>query len=101
METEAIPLSAYVEYNIPDHMVGSIESYILHGSPPGQFLTAVISNDLKQAVSYADNMNQLLLPHYVKLLYNHAPMDCWGSEETMKSWIDRHKLKRNEPIDEL
>ena len=34
---------------IPQHMRGGIERYVMNGVPPGSFLTAVLSNDLKEA----------------------------------------------------
>ena len=52
----------------------------------GDFLTAVITNDLKNAVTYADDMNRLLLSEIVKWCYNNIPAPCWGSMEIAKKW---------------
>lgn len=74
-------------FGVPDHMVGGIERYIEQRVPPGSFLSAVICNDLKQAVAKADDINMNLLPQYVKFFYNCAPSPCWGSPERMDAWL--------------
>lgn len=78
---------------IPDHMMGGLERYINHGVEPGDFLTAVIENDLAEAVGRADAENMHNLPAYVGYLYNEAPSQCWGSPEKMKAWIASFKEK--------
>jgi hypothetical protein len=71
---------------IPDYMVGGIERWIEHGIYPGDFLTAVIENDLREACGRADDTNQKLLYQYVSFFYNHAPSRCWGSPEKCEAW---------------
>lgn len=73
-------------YLIPSHMHGAIERYIVQGIPPGSFLTAVLSNDLKEAVARADHENQESLVNWVKFLYNHVPGAAWGSPEKVTAW---------------
>lgn len=80
------------ECGIPDYMRGGLADYILHGLPPGDFLQAVISNDLKEAVGRADETNQRCLPEYIKFLYNHAPIGCWGGRAEMVDWCKRGGL---------
>jgi hypothetical protein len=81
-------------YEIPDRMREGIELYINCGVLPGSFLQAVIKNDLKQAVMYADDENMANLPAYANYFYNHAPHDCWGSENLMESWVREKKLEQ-------
>ena len=76
----------------PD-MLESLNAYIDHGRPVGDFLTAVLSNDLKEACGRADEDNLAALPAFVGYLYNEAPIMCWGSHERMKAWL---KSKREE-----
>lgn len=78
---EQLELSA-----IPHHMYEPMINYVLYGVNPGSFLTAVLSNDLKQAVSRADTINRYCLPDYIKFLYNHVPALCWGSPEAVENW---------------
>jgi hypothetical protein len=81
-------------FYIPDRMMGGIERYIQHGIPPGDFLTAVICNDLKEAVGRADDENIEQLPAFVSYFYNEAPSPCWGSEEKMNDWMARFEKQR-------
>lgn len=68
------------------HAGKSLWYWIERGCTPGGFLTAVLCNDLARAVSKADDRNVELIPNFVKLLYNHAPADCWGSEQKFHEW---------------
>jgi hypothetical protein len=89
---------------IPERMRGGIERYISHGITPGDFLTAVIRNDLKEACGRADDENRYLLWDYVKFFYNEAPSECWGSEAKMSAWTAMHNRMRavlaQVPVDE-
>lgn len=79
----------FQHWYIPDRMMGGIKRYIAEGIPPGDFLTAIICNDLKEAVGRADEENVANLPAFVSFFYNHAPSTCWGSTERMRAWMDR------------
>jgi hypothetical protein len=72
---------------IPKRMMPAIRRYIDNHKRPGDFLQAIICNDLKGAVWNADDENMDLLPHYVQYFYWKAPSECWGSEEAMEKWI--------------
>lgn len=65
---------------------GLIE-YIAARRPTGQFLRAVLSNDLKEAVARADPVSRLRLYELVVFLYNYAPGSCWGSPERVEAWL--------------
>jgi hypothetical protein len=75
------------EFSIPDHMADAIERYVELHEPVGDFLTAVICNDLREAVGRADDFNMANLPAYVAFFHNEAPAQCWGSKERMEGWI--------------
>jgi hypothetical protein len=77
----------YEGFYIPDRMMPAIQRYILHGIEPGHFLTAVITNNLTEAVARADDENMRNIPAFVAYFYNEAPRDCWGSEAKMNMWI--------------
>lgn len=76
---------------LPERMVGALIRYFDHHLEPGHFLTAVLSNDLVEAVGRADDENKYLLPHYVIWLYNYIPgrPNGWGSPEAVKEWLRR------------
>lgn len=67
----------------------SIDSFVLHGYQPGGFLTAVLSNDLKEAVARGDEGAIENLPHIVAYLYNDVPSGAWGSPENVRTWAGR------------
>lgn len=86
-----------LDYNlIPDYTLDTIKNYINDGIPTGGFLYAVLSNDLREAISRADNNNIVALPAIVSWLYNYAPINCWGSAQCVADWLTqktREKLK--------
>jgi len=69
------------------NMLSHLETYINERQPLGGFLQAVVSNDLKEAVGRADDININLIPKYVRWLYNYAPIGSWGSVENYERWI--------------
>jgi hypothetical protein len=75
--------------SIPENMQNALKRYVLDGIKPGNFLTAVLHNDLFDAVGRADSVNLPLLPVYVRWLYNVAPGGCWGSKENVAAWLAR------------
>ena len=75
-------------FTIPAYMLRAVNRYILNGDTPGDFLTAVITNDLREAIARADDHNQVNLPAYIAYLHNEAPGQCWGSPEKMTAWIE-------------
>lgn len=75
---------------IPEHMREGVDNWILHGLPYcGDFLAAVVCNDLREAVERADDVNRGRLADYVRFFYNYAPSGCWGSKERFDRWV-RH-----------
>jgi hypothetical protein len=68
-------------------MQAAIRRYVIQGVQPGDFLTAVITNDLRNAVGKADDENLPLLKLYVQWFYNEAPAPCWGSKQNMTEWL--------------
>ena len=79
---------------IPDYMRGGIIRYVLHGIPPGGFLSAVISNDLSGAVLKADRANINLLDSYASFFRNNVPSSSHGHQNAMNDWCEalaKHK----------
>jgi hypothetical protein len=81
---------------IPDYMEPGIMRYIEKGSIPGDFLQAIIRNDLKGAIDYADDKNIGCLAAYIGYFYNNVPSLCWGSRENMLEWHDKTQEERTE-----
>lgn len=80
-------------YDIPEHTKGAIERYILDRYAPGSFLQSVLANDLFQAVGRADDINIRHLRDICGWIYNRAPLDCWGSYETIKKYLETPRVK--------
>ena len=78
------------QFEIPDRMVAPLRDYVEHGHPVGDFLSAVIDNDLSLAVGKADDENVAQLPAYIGFLYNECPSAAWGSKEKRLAWIAKH-----------
>lgn len=69
----------------------SIDAYVATGRPAGEFLDAVMSNDLVDAIRRADARAIDNLPHIVSYLYNETPAGCWGSRERVREWVRAHR----------
>lgn len=75
-------------YIIPEHCHDSLRRYLEDRIPPGSFLEAVLSNDLRGACECADEINRRALFNYVGFLYRYAPAGSWGSRERYLSWLN-------------
>lgn len=73
----------FQEFSISDYMLE--KAYI--SQRPCSFLRAVLENNLKEAVLQADDFNLRNLPAFVAYLYNHTPIECWGSAEKVTKWL--------------
>lgn len=77
---------------IPPHMEHGLRDYVIHGLPPGGFLTAILSNDFMGAATRADEANLRSLQGWARFLYNYVPRDCKGSPEAVTQWIQHRGL---------
>jgi hypothetical protein len=75
--------------SLPESLRGGMQRYIEEGILPGEFLQAVLSNDLLEAFSRADAHNTLLMPKIVAFVYCEMPGTSHGSPEAMRDWIKR------------
>lgn len=78
---------------LPAHCRAGVLDWVLHGTVPGHFLTAVIDNDLAKAVQQADNENSQALREYVVYFYNYTPAGCTGSREWRIKWAAAGGIK--------
>lgn len=81
-----------LKYFIPTTMAGGIYNYFSNRIPAGDFLMAVLRNDLKEACARADEQNKHILWNYVNLFYNEAPSFNWGHEGKVKDWLARTEV---------
>lgn len=73
---------------VPQHIQHSIVRWVALGQPAqhGQFVAALLSNDLIQAVTRADETNLAALADICRFLYNYAPSHCFGSTTAYHNW---------------
>ena len=73
---------------IRPEIVAAINRYALQHQPVGDFLTAVLTNDLKGAFGRADENNRENLHEIVGYVYNEIPSVCQGSAAKYKAWTE-------------
>lgn len=71
---------------IPEHLMKGMVDFVMRGRVPGDFLTAVIENNLSGAIGRADLQSLSCIKVIVRWFYNIAPGDCWGSPEKLSDW---------------
>ena len=71
---------------LPEGLRSGMQLFVEEGRTPGSFLTAVLSNDLLGAVSYADSMNIKALPDIVRWVFYQVPSAAWGSRDKFQAW---------------
>jgi hypothetical protein len=77
-----------IDYSdLPEHMQDGMRLYMEQHRRPGNFLTAILENDLMGALSKADDINKHRLLDYGRWLYNNAPPNSFGSKENVKLWL--------------
>lgn len=65
---------------------GGLERWVVNGIKPGDFLCALLRNDLKGAFDRADERSVRNLRELVMYCYRHLPTACWGSAELFDAW---------------
>lgn len=86
---------------LPANLRGGVERWIEKGVMPGDFLTAVIHNDLFEAFSRADIHSRMAMFDIIVWFYNHAPRSCYGSKEEVQQWKagrDAERAKQKEAV---
>jgi hypothetical protein len=63
--------------------------YVEKGAWTGDFLKAVLCNDLIKAFAFADNNSASMMKEIVMWVYNDIPGLCHGSEKRYMAWINR------------
>lgn len=72
---------------VPEHLRDGLARYLVHFIRPGDFLTAVLSNDLKEAVNRSDEESRRGLVNLVQFLMWDVPGTCWGSPDRVAAWL--------------
>lgn len=80
--------------DVPHHLRGGLCRWVHAGVRTGDFLRAVLENDLRGAVRRADNDSAAALANVVRWLYLEAPGNCWGSPVLVAAWERVHEERR-------
>lgn len=73
-------------WECPTDVKCALYRYAREGWRTGDFLRAVLSNNLMLAVQLADNRNYLHLHAICQFVVHELPHGCWGSSEA----VDAH-----------
>jgi hypothetical protein len=68
--------------------------YLEQGILPGDFLRAVLRNDLVNAMERADDECAAAMRDIAQFLELEVPYLAWGSEEKVQAWADLRKAFR-------
>ncbi len=75
------------ELTIPRSIEDGLRRYVQDHCPTGDFLYAVLSNDLMEAMGRADENNRVALFEICTYIWNYLPGACWGSKEKVDRWL--------------
>jgi len=75
--------------SIPPRILKSIYHYVEDKTPTGDFLKAVLSNDLFNAFGRADEENEKNLFNICIFIYNYIPTCCYGSLDKVLEWLKK------------
>lgn len=84
----------YQGFRIREDMLAALTEYVERGVPVGDFLRAVICNDLVAACGQADSDNLKNIPAFAGWLYNRCPSGAWGTVQAYHQWLDKHRIER-------
>ena len=74
-------------YGVPTGLRDGIVRYAIHHVRPGDFLRAVLENDLFTACWRGDSISVGRLCAIVTCLHHHAPAACWRSPAAVEAWL--------------
>lgn len=83
--------------DIPKLTLDSLHAYVQERVPAGDFLRAVFSNDLREAIAHADDENLKALKAIVMYCHWEIPTQAWGSREKYDdylAWKDADRVPR-------
>ena len=81
---------------VPQALFEGLKAYACQGVIPGDFLQAVLSNDLFEAFGRADADSTRAMPQIIMLVYNELPSNIWRTRERMIEWRDECDRRRLE-----
>ena len=80
---------------IKQSTLDALNRYVVGHVPTGEFLLAVLSNNLVESFSRADDENLVAMEEIINHIYNKIPYTCWGSPEKVKAWLEEIDTKED------
>jgi len=77
----------------PIHILDAITDYADNHTPHGHFVTAVLENNLMEAIFRADPNSLAGLKDIVRFVYEEIPLSSHGSVKKVNAWLA--KKERN------
>jgi len=83
---------AHPQYSkIPEVVLDGLYRFVEHGTPSGHFLTAVLVNDLFEAICRGDKESLVALPELVTFIHCEVPSICYKTRERVDRWCRWHR----------
>ena len=80
-----------IQYDrLPEHLRDGMRRYVEKGRRPGDFLMAVLRNDLMAATTRADEVSYKHLREIVGWCWWELPSSLWLSPDNVGKWIKQH-----------
>ncbi len=91
---------------IPAHIFDALYDYVERGIPPGNFLAAVLCNNLFDAVRLGHDSESRCLVELVNFIHFHVPHVCYQTDgkpcpEALARWIAWRQTGEQEAVLEL
>ena len=80
-------MTTFSETACPPEVKESLLRYWHQRIPTGDFLRAVLENNLREAFGRADDTNRRHLGEIVNWCYWELPSPAWGSPEKVRAWL--------------
>ena len=77
--------------NLPPAIWAALRQYALNRKAAGNFVMAVLTNNLREAVTGADPESLAALPDIVGYCYWELPGNCWGSVSEVEAWLENER----------
>lgn len=85
---------------IPALIVEQVSNYGAEHLVPGDFVRAVLENDLTQAIHFADEKSYASLKAIWTFCQRFLPPESWGSSELVESWLTLEGQGEDEDVRE-
>jgi hypothetical protein len=74
-------------------------AYVEHGRPPEAFLTAVLSNNLRETIRRYPDITTLKA--LVVVIDQYVPGAAWGNDDNVQNWVRRGGMRGRPSVHRL